>query len=231
VVFRASSVITPMTRVILASASPARLQLLRNAGLAPEVQVSHVDEEDIQSKNPDLLPADLAQLLAQLKCEEVVRRRTLPADVDGAEMATCELVIGCDSVFELDGRAFGKPETAEIARERWKSMMNSTGTLHTGHYLVYTDDTGHQTAAAATASTEVTIGNLTDTEIEAYLASGEPLHVAGGFTLDALGGAFVEGVQGDPSNVIGLSLPTTRHLVTQLGLTWTDLWHHRFANS
>jgi len=228
VVFWASPVINTMTRVILASASPARLQLLHNAGLAPEVHVSHVDEENIQSKHPNITPAELAQLLAQLKCEEVARQRTQLSD---GEIATGEIIIGCDSVFEHEGKAYGKPETADIARERWKSMMNSTGTLHTGHYLIYIDEVGQQSAASATTSTDVTLGNLTETEVEAYLASGEPFNVAGGFTLDALGSAFVEGVQGDPSNVIGISLPTTRRLVTQLGLTWTDLWHQTLTNS
>ena len=227
-VFRASPVITAMTRVILASASPARLQLLRNAGLSPEVHVSHVDEEKIESTLPSITPVELAQLLAQLKCEEVSRQRTQLPD---GKVATDEIIIGCDSVFEHEGKAYGKPETSDIARERWKSMMNSTGTLHTGHHVIYINEAGRQSAASATTSTDVTLGNLTDIEVEAYLASGEPFNVAGGFTLDALGGAFVEGVQGDPSNVIGISLPTTRRLITQLGLTWTDLWHQTLTNS
>ena len=200
--------------MVLASASPARLGTLRNAGIDPVVHVSNVDEESLQEKNPQLAPKDLAQLLAQAKCEDVATKFTKPD----------HLVIGCDSVFELNGQPFGKPETADIARARWRDMMNATGTLHTGHYIVYTDRTGSQSTAASTASTDVTLGELSEIEMDAYLASGEPFHVAGGFTLDALGGAFVQEVHGDPSNVVGISLPTMRHLVTELGLNWTDLW-------
>ena len=206
-----------MTVVVLASASPARLGTLRNAGIDPIVRVSDVDEELLQEQNPQLSPKELAQLLAQAKCEEVAVEYVKPD----------HLVIGCDSVFELNGQPYGKPETAEVARERWRAMMNTTGTLHTGHYVIYTDASGAQQTASATASTDVTLGELSDKEMDAYLASGEPFHVAGGFTLDALGGAFVQEVHGDPSNVVGISLPTVRHLVTNLGLTWTDLWNKK----
>lgn len=204
-----------MTTVILASASPARLDTLIRAGISPVVHVSSVDEEALQERNAELSPKDLAQLLAQAKCEDVATHYATPD----------HLVIGCDSVFELNDQPFGKPETSEVARARWQEMMNATGTLHTGHHLVYTDESGTQHTAAATASTDVTLGTLTEKEIDAYLESGEPLQVAGGFTLDALGGAFVQEVHGDPSNVVGISLPTMRHLVTTLGLTWTDLWN------
>ncbi|MCF8530380.1 MAG: Maf family nucleotide pyrophosphatase [Candidatus Nanopelagicales bacterium] len=203
-----------MTTVVLASASPARLTTLRNAGVTPQVQVSQVDEEQLQADNPHLSPAQLAQLLAQAKCEEVARTRTEPDQV----------IIGCDSVFEIDGQPFGKPETPEVARERWSRMMNNTGTLHTGHHLIYIDSDGAVHHASATASTDVTIGELSEAEMQAYLASGEPLQVAGGFTIDSLGGPFVQSVNGDPSNVVGISLPTVRQLITGLGLTWTDLW-------
>jgi len=203
-------------KVVLASASPARLLTLRNAGINPVVHVSHVDEEAIQASHPDIAPKELAQLLAQAKCEEVAEQRS---PTNGSE-----LIIGCDSVFELNGEPFGKPESAEVARERWQSMMNTTGTLHTGHYVISLDDKGRKHTAAGTASTDVTLGSLSEKEVDAYLASGEPLHVAGGFTIDSLGGAFVEQVHGDPSNVVGISLPTVRRLVTELGFTWTDLW-------
>jgi septum formation protein len=205
-----------MTKVVLASASPARLTILRNAGIDPEVQVSHVNEEKLQDDNPHLTPRELAQMLAQAKCEEVARTRTEPD----------QIIIGCDSVFELNGKPYGKPETADVARERWALMMNNTGTLHTGHHVVYVDSAGTSHTAAATASTDVTIGELSPQEINAYLASGEPLQVAGGFTIDSLGGAFIQSVQGDPSNVVGISLPTVRRLVNECGVTWTDLWSH-----
>jgi septum formation protein len=203
-----------MTTVVLASASPARLATLRGAGIDPEVQVSHVDEEQLEHDHPHLTPQDLAQMLAQAKCEEVARTRT----------ETDQIIIGCDSVFELNGKPFGKPETPAVARERWALMMNNTGTLHTGHHLIYVDPEGQRQATSAIASTDVTIGALSEKEMDAYLATGEPLHVAGGFTLDSLGGAFVQEVKGDPSNVIGISLPTLRRLVNECGLTWTDLW-------
>ena len=203
-----------MTTVVLASASPARLTVLRNAGLDPEIQVSHVDEERLQEEQPELTPRELAHMLAQAKCEEVARTRTEPD----------QIIIGCDSVFELNGKPFGKPETPEVARERWALMMNNTGTLHTGHHVIYVDPQGQRQAASAVASTDVTIGELSEKEMDAYLASGEPLQVAGGFTIDSLGGAFVQEVKGDPSNVVGISLPTVRRLVTECGLTWTDLW-------
>ena len=203
-----------MTTVVLASASPARLATLRGAGIDPEVQVSYVDEEQLQHDQPHLTPQGLAQMLAQAKCEEVARTRT-EAD---------QIIIGCDSVFELNGKPFGKPETPDVARERWALMMNNTGTLHTGHHLIYVDPHGQRQATSAIASTDVTIGELSEKEMDAYLATGEPLHVAGGFTLDSLGGAFVQEVKGDPSNVIGISLPTLRRLVNECGLTWTDLW-------
>lgn len=203
--------------VVLASASPARLLTLRNAGIKPVVHVSHVDEEAIQASHPDITPKELAQLLAQAKCEEVAKQRS--------HIKESALIIGCDSVFELNGEPFGKPDSEEVARERWQSMMNATGTLHTGHYVISVDDTGRMHTAAGTASTDVTLGSLSEKEVDAYLASGEPLHVAGGFTIDSLGGAFVEQVHGDPSNVVGISLPTVRRLVTELGFTWTDLWN------
>jgi septum formation protein len=134
-------------------------------------------------------------------------------------------VIGCDSVFELNGKPYGKPQNAAEAKSRWQEMMNTTGILHTGHYVTFTNEHGDRSTAEATASTEVHLGELAEAEMEAYLRSGEPLAVAGGFTLDGLGGAFVQGVTGDPSNVVGISLPTVRNLLNQLGITWTDLWN------
>ena len=198
-------------RLILASRSPARLATLNAAGIEPDVIVSDVDEEAIQASLPNATPMELAQVLAQAKAEKVAGTITEPA-----------IVIGCDSVFELDGLAYGKPETAQIAKERWQQMVGRAGTLHTGHHVI---DTSSSATASATASTIVHMGTMSEQEMDDYLATGEPLHVAGGFTLDALGGAFVEGVEGDPSNVVGISLPTLRRLLGQLGVTWTTLWN------
>lgn len=200
-----------MPRLILASRSPARLATLRGAGIDPDVIVSDVDEEAIEASLPDATPKELARVLAQAKAEKVAATIHEPA-----------IVIGCDSVFELDGRAYGKPSTPEVAKERWRLMMGRAGSLHTGHHVI---DTGTGHVASHTASTVVHMGSMSDREMDDYLATGEPLHVAGGFTLDALGGAFVEGVEGDPSNVVGISLPTLRSLLSELGVTWTSLWN------
>ena len=132
------------------------------------------------------------------------------------------IVVGCDSVFELDGVAYGKPQTAAVAKERWRAMVGRAGTLHTGHHVI---DTATGRTASATASTLVRMGSISEQEMDDYLATGEPLQVAGGFTLDALGGAFVDGVEGDPSNVVGISLPTLRALLGELGVRWTTLWN------
>ncbi len=200
-----------MSRLVLASRSPARLSTLRAAGIEPEVIVSDVDEEAIEASLPHATPAQLAQTLAQAKAEAVA------ATVEGQA-----IVIGCDSVFELDGVAYGKPQTATIAKDRWRRMMGRAGTLHTGHHVI---DTATGRTSSATASTIVHMGSISEQEMDDYLATGEPLQVAGGFTLDALGGAFVDGVEGDPSNVVGISLPTLRALLGELGVRWTTLWN------
>jgi septum formation protein len=195
-------------QLVLASASPARLATLRSAGVDPVVIVSGVDE----SRLDGLPPIELALQLAELKCEAVAGRDDVPA---GA------LVLGCDSVLELDGEALGKPESADVAEKRWRAMRGRTGILHTGHCL---RETSSGRVAAATASTTVHFADVSDEEIAAYVATGEPLWVAGAFTVDGLGGAFVTGIEGDHHNVVGVSLPLLRDLVTELGHTWTDLW-------
>jgi septum formation protein len=205
-----------MTRLILASRSPARLQTLRAAGIEPEVIVSDVDEEAIEAGLADATPKQLAGVLARAKAEKVASTIAQRPDTNPT------LIIGCDSVFELDGIAYGKPQTPEVAKERWRQMMGRAGTLHTGHHVI---DTRTNKTATATASTLVHMGTMSEQEMDDYLASGEPLQVAGGFTLDALGGAFVEGVEGDPSNVVGISLPTLRRLLGELGVGWTSLWN------
>ena len=130
-------------------------------------------------------------------------------------------MLGCDSVLELDGEALGKPETADVAVERWRAMRGRTGVLHTGHCL---REAASGRVAAATASTTVHFADVSDDEIAAYVATGEPLWVAGAFTVDGLGGAFVTGIEGDHHNVVGVSLPLLRDLVGELGHRWTDLW-------
>ena len=197
-----------MTALVLASASPARLATLRSAGLDPVVIVSGVDESQLDG----LPPAELALQLAELKCAAVAERGDLPA---GA------LVLGCDSVLELDGEALGKPADAVEATRRWQAMRGRSGVLHTGHCL---RDGATDRVAAATASTTVHFAEVTDDEIAAYVATREPLHVAGAFTVDGLGGAFVTGIEGDHHNVVGVSLPLVRELAAELGHPWTDLW-------
>ena len=197
-----------MTILVLASQSPARLATLRSAGLDPVVIVSGVDESQLDG----LPPAELALQLAELKCAAVAARDDLPDDA---------LVLGCDSVLDLDGEALGKPDDADEATRRWRAMRGRSGVLHTGHSL---RDTATGRVAAATASTTVHFADVGDDEIAAYVASGEPLAVAGAFTVDGLGGAFVTGIEGDHHNVVGVSLPLVRDLVAELGHSWTDLW-------
>ncbi|MFJ6695870.1 Maf family protein [Streptomyces sp. NPDC091272] len=197
----------PARRLVLGSASPARLGLLRQAGLAPEVIVSGVDEDALSAPTP----GELALVLATAKADVVA---ALP-ETAGA------LVIGCDSVLELDGQALGKPDDAEDATARWKAMRGRSGVLRTGHCVI---DTADGRRASATASTTVHFAHPSDTEIAAYVASGEPLHVAGAFTLDGRSAPFVRGIEGDPGNVIGLSLPLLRDLLAELDVAITDLW-------
>ncbi|MFI6699629.1 Maf family protein [Streptomyces sp. NPDC050509] len=194
-------------RLVLASASPARLGLLKQAGLAPEVIVSGVDEDALSAPTP----AELALVLAEAKATTVA---ALP-ETAGA------LVVGCDSVLELDGEALGKPADADEATLRWKAMRGRTGILRTGHCVI---DTATGRRAGETASTTVHFGTPSDAEIAAYVASGEPLHVAGAFTLDGLSAPFVDSIEGSHGNVVGLSLPLLRTLLLAHGVTITDLW-------
>jgi septum formation protein len=197
-----------VTTLVLASQSPARLATLRKAGIEPVVIVSGVDESQLDG----LPPAELALQLAELKCAAVAARDEVPASA---------LVLGCDSVLELDGEALGKPDDATDAVRRWQAMRGRSGVLRTGHCL---HDTATGRVAAATASTTVHFAEVSDEEIAAYVATDEPLHVAGAFTVDGLGGAFVTGIEGDHHNVVGVSLPLLRDLVGELGHSWTDLW-------
>ena len=195
-------------RFVLASASPARLATLRAAGLDPEVIVSGVDEDGVHADSV----AELVLALASAKAGAV------SGSVDGDGV-----VIGCDSLLELDGRPLGKPADAAEATSRWLSMRGRTGILHTGHTVLRVTDGRVVAAAAETASTTVRFAEITDAEIGAYVGSGEPLAVAGAFTIDGLGGWFVESVDGDHHNVVGLSLPLVRRLLMSLGLGLSDL--------
>ena len=192
-------------RIVLASQSPARLATLRSAGIVPDVVVSGVDEDSITTTDA----GNLAAALAQLKCRAVAERL---GDDDA-------LVIGCDSVLAFDGEILGKPDGPADAAARWRRMRGRSGVLHTGHCVRRGPD-----EFLETASTIVHFAQVTDAEIDAYVATGEPLHVAGAFTIDGLGGAFVSGIEGDHHNVVGLSLPLLRLLVADLGIDWTDLW-------
>ena len=193
---------------VLASASPSRRRLLEQAGIAPLVLVSGVDEEAIEERMRHQPVPDVALALARAKAEAVAELADVPA---GA------LVLGCDSIFEVDGVRLGKPPSAEEALRRWQRMRGRSGTLHTGHWLI---DSATGDAWGETVSTVVDMVDAPDEDITAYVATGEPLKVAGGFTLDDLGAPYVAGVHGDPGNVIGVSLPAVRRLASQLGLTW-----------
>lgn len=192
-------------RLVLASQSPARLATLRAAGIEPEVIVSGVDESQVQSHDA----ANLAAALAQLKCRAVA-----PRVEDDA------LVVGCDSVLAFDGDVLGKPGSPAEAIERWRRMRGRSGVLHSGHCVRRGDREVIDTASAV-----VHFADVSDAEIAAYVATGEPLGVAGAFTIDGLGGAFVRGIEGDHHTVVGLSLPLLRDLVADLGVVWTDLWN------
>lgn len=199
-----------MAPFVLASGSPARLRLLQQAGLDPLVLVSGVDEEAIEAELQGQPVPAVAAALARAKAAAVLDAG-VPADA---------LVLACDSIFEVDGVPLGKPADAATAMARWRLMRGRAGSLHTGHCLV---DARTGARAEEVVSTIVTMGEADDAEIAHYVASGEPLQVAGGFTLDGRGAPFVAGVQGDPGNVIGVSLPAVRRLARALGHAWPDV--------
>ncbi|WP_300011358.1 nucleoside triphosphate pyrophosphatase [Pseudonocardia sp.] len=201
-------------RVVLASASPARLSILRAAGVDPLVEVSAVDEDALLAAIPDATPAEKVTTLAGAKATTVARR------IDLADA----VVIGCDSMLHVGGELVGRPADAAQARQRWRAMAGGTGELVTGHAVLRVVGGEIDRVAEGHAVTVVRFGDPTDAELDAYLDTGEPMQVAGGFTLDALGGWFVEGVDGDPSNVVGLSLPLVRRLLVGVGVQVTDLW-------
>jgi septum formation protein len=202
-------------RLLLASASPARLRLLRAAGIEPVVKPSDVDEgavvREIGDGHGTLSPADESLALARAKAEAVA------AAVSGL------VVLGCDSVLELDGAAYGKPAGPEEVTQRWRRMRGRSGVLHTGHWVIDAR-APDAPSRSGVASTTIHFAAVSDAEIEAYVGTGEPLVVAGAFTIDGLGGAFIDRIDGDPANVIGLSLRLLRQLLSDLGVFWPDLW-------
>lgn len=213
-------------RLTLASASPARRDVLRRAGIEPVIVVSHVDEQALLPRSGGgLTPADSALLLARAKCETVA--------ADPACVGT--VVLGCDSVLELSGVAYGKPDTPAVATERWRQMSGSSGVLHTGHWVVdcraatnsardlpAEPDAVHP-GLGLVVSTTIRFAELTEAEIDWYVATGEPLGCAGGFTIDGIGGPFIRGLDGDHLNVIGLSLHGLRGLLAAREIPWQAL--------
>lgn len=207
-----------MTRVVLASASPGRRKVLRQAGIDPLVVVSGVDEDAIiAGLAPGSTPDDVTTALATAKAESV-------ADTLGGAVATDCVVIGCDSMLYRDGELLGKPSSAAVALREWQHMAGRSGRLYTGHCVIRLRDNVITERAADVAVTTVNFGTPPPRDLDAYVHSGEPVAVAGGFTLDGLGGWFIDGVDGDPSNVVGLGLPLTRTLFGRVGLSIADLW-------
>jgi septum formation protein len=210
--------VAQLTRFVLGSASAGRLRVLRQAGVEPLVVVSGVDEDAIvASLGPDAAPGDVVRSLAESKADHVA------TIVDAAVAADC-VVIGCDSMLYIDGRLTGKPASTDAARSEWQSMAGGSGQLHTGHCVVRLRDGQVSQRAAESFVTTVHFGTPTAADLDAYLDSDEPLAVAGAFTLDGLGGWFVDRIEGDPSNVIGLSLPQTRALLERVGVSVAELW-------
>lgn len=234
----------PARRLVLASASPARLTLLRAAGFRPDVVPSHVEEDGVAG----LSPAEAARSLAERKADAVAEHLTTVAFPDGARAAVGRsgrndppgalsaasstepgaagtaagpVVVGCDTLLVIDGAVRGKPSSLDKARGWWQSQRGRQGILITGHCVI---DVAHGRRASAVSETVVRFADPSDEEIEAYLATGEPLHVAGAFTIDGLGAPFVEGIDGSHSTVVGLSLPLLRRLLADLGIPITDLW-------
>ena len=211
-------------RLYLASTSPARLTTLRAGGIEPVVVPSQVDEDAAVVAAAPESTAQMVLLLARLKAEAVAGRAGAAGQLDG-------FILGADSAFELDGIGYGKPHTAEVARERWRLQRGRTGQLHTGHWLIdhragRADGAAAFPAAGAVSTASVTFANdISDDEIDSYIATGEPLEVAGAFTIDSLGAPFISSITGDPHAVVGLSLATLRSLFLGFGVSWPELWN------
>jgi septum formation protein len=210
-------------RLYLASTSPARLATLRAAGIEPFVVPSEVDEDEAvriaEAVNGPLSPSTMVELLAKAKAEAVLHTLVNGAPIDG-------LVLGGDSAFVLDDTIYGKPHTAEVARERWHLQRGRTGHLYSGHWLIDHRGGRMNSAVGEVAVAAVTFASdISDAELDAYIASGEPLKVAGAFTIDSLGAPFIERIEGDPSTVVGVSVPTLRRLAGRLDVFWPNLWN------
>lgn len=208
-------------RLYLASTSPARLATLRAVGIEPVTIAPGVDEEAAVAAAAPLTAPEMVQLLARLKAEAVLGSASLPAhEIDG-------FILGGDSAFELDGAVHGKPHRPEVARERWLRQRGRSGVLHSGHWLI--DHRGGAVRGAVGRPAQALVQfaqDIDEAEIDAYIATGEPLKVAGAFTIDSKGAAFIDRIEGDPHAVVGLSVPLVRTLVHELGGRWTELWNH-----
>ncbi len=204
-------------RLYLASTSPARLALLRAAGIEPVLIDPAVDEDAVAAAAGPLPVSDAVQVLARAKAEAVVGTLVDGEPIDG-------VIVGGDSLFELGGSVYGKPHLPDVATERWRGMRGNTGELHSGVWVI--DHRGGVAAGArgGVSSARVSFADLSDNEIEAYVATGEPLRVAGAFTIDSLGSAYITRVEGDPHCVVGLSISLLRELVTEFGIEWPSLW-------
>ena len=206
-------------RLVLASASPARLGVLRAAGVDPLVRVSDVDEDAVQdSLGPDAAPETVVTELARAKAHDVFLA------LSGVPELSDAVIVGCDSMLHIGADLLGKPRSVAVARERWQAMRGRSANLLTGHSLLRVRDGAVIGEAAGHCGTTVRFGNPSDADLEAYLATGEPLQVAGSFTLDGLGGWFVDGIEGDPSSVIGIGLPLVRKLLARLDVGIAQLW-------
>ena len=203
-------------RLFLASTSPARLATLRAAGIEPTVIAPGVDEDAVVAAAGELSAADMVALLARTKAEAVAH----------AHGASCDgLIFGGDSAFVIDGVIHGKPHDPDVARERWLRQSGRSGVLYSGHWLIDNRGGTDNGGVGIVTHAEVHFADVTAAEIDAYVATGEPLTVAGAFTIDSLGGAFIDRIVGDPHTVVGLSLPALRNLVRSFGIEWTDLWN------
>lgn len=209
--------------VVLASASAGRLAVLRGAGIEPVVLVSGIDEDAVRTAHTGESPGAVIQAIAEAKGEAVVREHA------SDPVMTRSLVISGDSMLLLDGELQGKPHTRDEMLRRWALQMGRTGELITGHAVLRVEAGRIAARASGHISTMVTMGRPSRAELEAYAATGEPLEVAGAFTIDGLGGWFVESIDGDPSCVVGLSLPLVRRLLAEIGVTVTDLWNRPSA--
>ncbi len=200
-------------RLYLASTSPARLATLRSSGIEPVVLPSNVDEEGAVAAAGPLTPTSMVQLLARLKAEAVAG-----PEIDG-------FILGCDSAFEIDGAVYGKPHTHAVARERWELQRGREGELHSGHWLIDHRGGTVNGEIGAVTSTIVRFAELDDAEIDAYIATGEPLEVAGAFTIDSLGAAYIAEIRGDAHSVVGVSVATLRGMLAGFGVPWHSLWN------